>query len=87
MNGSKYFVVLKNGFKSLKDGKQLKRLKDFIDAQPNSDELEIITKEERDARGDEIVDVVDCVYGQTVTISRSQLGTCCDPSTERYHSM
>ena len=87
MNDSKFFVVLKNEFRSLKDGKQKKRLITFINNQPNHEKLEIITREEHFARGNQLVEVIDCVHGHKVTIPLYNLGTCCDPSLEIYHSM
>ncbi len=37
--------------------------------------------------GDVTVEVVNLMSGRTVGIKRSDRGTCCDPSTERYWSM
>jgi hypothetical protein len=36
---------------------------------------------------DTIVEVKNLMSGQMATIRKSQVGGCCDPSTERYWSM
>jgi hypothetical protein len=33
------------------------------------------------------VEVTNLISGNPVMINKSQVGSCCDPSTERYHSM
>jgi len=37
--------------------------------------------------GRQLVTVKNCLTGQEVEIRREDLGTVCDPSTERFHSM
>jgi len=37
--------------------------------------------------GRQLVTVKNCLSGQEVEIRREDLGTVCDPSTERFHSM
>ena len=37
--------------------------------------------------GRQLVTVKNCLTGQEVEIRREELGTVCDPSTERFHSM
>jgi hypothetical protein len=37
--------------------------------------------------GRQLVSVKNCLSGQEVEIRREDLGTVCDPSTERFHSM
>ena len=37
--------------------------------------------------GRQLVKVKNCLSGQEVEIRREDLGTVCDPSTERFHSM
>ena len=49
---------------------------------------EVMTLEAWEA-GDYLVDTINILNPKagTFKIRRSQQGTCCDPSTERYHSM
>jgi len=59
------------------------------------DELNLIPKRQQKAfiqqvaafNGRQLVTVKNCLSGQEVEIRREDLGTCNDPSMERFHSM
>lgn len=84
-----YYIVKKNSCHAIlkKDGyKQLGRAQRIMSEQ-NDSCLEIIDSETKHARGSVSVSVVNILSGHKVSISASDVGSCCDPSTERYHSM
>jgi hypothetical protein len=84
-----YYIVKKNSChaKFKKNGyKQLGRAQNIILASEEGD-LEVIDTETKYARGSAEVNVVNILSGLQVSISASEVGSCCDPSTERYHSM
>lgn len=76
-------LVKKEGFK------QFKRAFDKKNEYENkhNEKLEIIDQNELFVRGNVDVVVQNIITKKPVTIKKSQLGTCCDPSTERYHCM
>lgn len=52
----------------------------------NNPEMDITTLEDYQAADTEVT-VHDLLSNFPVKIRRSEVGTCCDPSTERYHAM
>ena len=62
-------------------------LKKVKELSKDGQEYELISKSEFAARCSEEVEVINCCTGGKVKLRRVQLGTACDPSTERYHSM
>ena len=50
-------------------------------------EGEVLSRDEYNQRWNQPVTVINCVTQKPVTIPLGQQGTCCDPSTERYHCM
>lgn len=47
----------------------------------------IVIRSDKYFEGDHMVPVTNLMSGSEILIRRSELGTCCDPSTERYWSM
>ena len=53
----------------------------------NCGQWKVITSGEFTDLYDPIVTVFNCLTGKPCQIRKSEVGGCCDPSTERYHSM
>jgi hypothetical protein len=52
-----------------------------------SNKFAVLTDAEFNANHNPLVPVKNLLTGTTVMIRKSERGGCCDPSTERYHSM
>ena len=83
---NKDWIVVRDGgsLKPIKAYKVHKTAKKFAKAHGNA---VVMSTQFWVDKCNEKVTVYNCITNKPVEICRSELGGCCDPSTERYHSM
>jgi len=84
----KFFAVRTNSCHALQGYAHKKRMDNWLNTQTQfDDELEIISRETLIERGNAEVTVYALFTNKPVKLRAKDVGGCCDPSTERYHSM
>lgn len=92
----KFFAVTIGGCTPYMGFTFMKKMKKWVDDQNNctdsfqkctNDELEVVSLETLNERRYKDVTVISLFTQKEVTLKAYQVGGCCDPSTERYHSM
>lgn len=81
--GNCYPLIKKEGFKQFKRAFDKKNEYE----NKNNKKVEIIDQDEFFNRGNVDVEVFDLMTKRPIFIKKHEVGTCCDPSTERYYSM
>lgn len=89
----KFIVVKKDSVRALYSAQHLGRVDGWIkrNSEFEESELEVLNKADFYARENEEVEIsfINPITGKetTIMLDRRSVGTCCDPSTERYWTM